>query len=126
MEATHKLESRGQESSAESKSSSPQRPLTFWTAKDSGHQQGQNPAHHGSHSLAGEQRTAVVSRDQIQLTTEATHALESQGQAWSAESKSSSPRKPLTLWRAKDICRQQGQNPAWSAATYDLETRAHT
>src|SRR5882762_1680351 len=49
---------------------------------------------------------------QIQLTMEATHFLESQGQASSARSKSSSPWKPLTNWRAKDNHHQQGQNPA--------------
>src|SRR6266404_4306722 len=125
MEATHKLESRGQESSAESKSSSPQRPLTFWTAKDSGHQQGQNPAHHGSHSLAGEQRTAVVSRNQIQLTTEATHPLESRGQLSSAGTKSSSPQKPLTGWRAEDSHHQQGpiQIQLTTDATHELESQ---
>src|SRR6266404_4399210 len=43
---------------------------------------------------------------------EATHQLESQGQVLSAGSKSSSPPKPLTDWRAKDRCCQQGPNPA--------------
>src|SRR6267378_159756 len=112
MEATHKLESQGQALSAGSKSSSPWKPLTSWRAKDRHCQQGQNPAHHGSHSLPGEPRTGIVSRVKIQLTMEATHLLESQGQALSAESKSSSPWKPLTSWRAKDRHCQQGQNPA--------------
>src|SRR6266404_1389914 len=112
MEATHQLESQGQASSAGSKSSSPQKPLTSWRAKDRHHQQGQNPAHHGSHSLPGEPRIGVVSRVKIQLTTEATHFLESQGQVSSAGSESSSPQKPLTTWRAKDRHHQQGQNPA--------------
>src|SRR6267378_3384031 len=112
MEATHQLESRGQASSAGSKSSSPQKPLTNWRAKDRRCQQGQNPAHYGSHSLPGEPRTGIISRVKIQLTTEATHFLESRGQALSAGSKSSSPQKPLTSWRAKDRCCQQGQNPA--------------
>ena len=42
----------------------------------------------------------------------ATHDLEGQGQASSAGSKSSSPWKPLTNWRAEDGCHQQGPNPA--------------
>src|SRR6266404_2959023 len=110
--ATHPLESRGQASSAGSKSSSPWKPLTPWRAKDRCCQQGRNPAHHRGHSLPGEPRTGVVSRVQIQLTMEATHFLESQGQVLSAGSKSSSPWKPLTPWRAKDRYCQQGPNPA--------------
>src|SRR6266404_4628675 len=78
--ATHFLKSQGQALSAGLKSSSLQKPLTFWRAKDRHGQQGQNPAHHRSHSLAGEPRTCVISRVKIQLTTEATHKLESQGQ----------------------------------------------
>ena len=79
-EATHFLESRGQVMSAGSKSSSPQRPLTFWKYEDRCCQQGQKAAHHGRHSLAGEPRTASMSRDQMQFTTGTTHLLESQGQ----------------------------------------------
>src|SRR6266404_4942101 len=75
-EATHFLESQGQGSSAGSKSK--QKLHTPWRAKDSGHQQGPNPAHHRSHSHSGELRTVIISRDQIQLTTEATHHLEIQ------------------------------------------------
>src|SRR5882762_8550333 len=112
MEATHLLESQGQASSGGTKSSSPQKPLTNLRADDRRHQQGPNLAYHGSHSLAGEQRTGVVSRDQSQLTTEATHFLESQGQVLSAGIKSSSPQKPLTLWRAQDRCHEQGPNTA--------------
>src|SRR6266404_5908289 len=97
MEVTHFLESQGQASSAGSKSSSPQKPLTLWRARDRCHQQGQNPAHHGSHSHPGGWRTGIVSKVKIQLTTEATHSLESQEQASSAGSKSSSPQKPLTF-----------------------------
>src|SRR6266404_3744042 len=111
-EPTHQLESQGQASSAGSKSSSPQNPLTDWRAKDMHHQQGQNPAHHRTHSPTGEPRTCIISRVKIQLTTEPTHQLESQGQVSSAGSKSSSPQNPLTNWRAKDRCCQQGQNPA--------------
>ncbi len=105
------------------KSSSPQKQLTFWSAEERHRQQGQNEAHHGSHPLSGEPRTGIVimvqmqlttddsptrelridavSRVQTQLTTEATHELEGQGQASSAGPKSSSPRK-LTCWRAED------------------------
>src|SRR6266404_507093 len=43
---------------------------------------------------------------------EATHFLESQRQVTSAGSKSSSAWKPLTYWRAKDRCCQQGSNQA--------------
>jgi len=98
--------------SAGSKSSSPQKPLTCWRAEDRCCQQGQNPAYHERHSQTGEQRTGVISRVEIWLTMEATHLLESQGQVLSAGSKSSSPWKPLTNWRAEDRCCQQGQNPA--------------
>src|SRR6266404_5778906 len=112
MEATHKLESQGQALSAGSKSSSPWKPLTSWRAKDRHCQQGQNPAHHKSYLPTGEPRTGIVSRVKIQLTMEATHSLESREQASSAGSKSSSPQKPLTSWRAKDRGCQQGPNQA--------------
>src|SRR6267378_918618 len=95
--ATHCLESQGQALSAGSKSSSPWKPLTAWRAKDRHCQQGQNPAHLGSHSRTGEPRTGIVSKVKIQLSMEATHFLESQGQALSAGSESSSPQKPLTF-----------------------------
>src|SRR6266404_3152386 len=104
--ATHSLESQGKVSSAGSKSSSPPKPLTSWRAEDGCHQQGPNLAHHQSHSLSGEPRTGIISRVQIQLTTKATHQLESQGQALLAGSTSSSPPKPLTAWRAKGRCHQ--------------------
>src|SRR6267378_1691270 len=106
--ATHQLESRGQVSSAGTKSSSPQKLLTIWRAQDRCHQQGHNQAHYGSHSLSREPRTGVISRVKIQLTTEATHTLESGGWAPSAGPKYNSPWKPLTLWRAQDRHRQQG------------------
>src|SRR6266404_2682137 len=130
MEATHTLENQGQAlsagskfsspwkpltnwvSSAGSKSSSPQKPLTSWRAEDRHCQQGQNPAHHRTHSPTREPRTAIISRVEIQLTTEPTHQLESQGQLLSEGSKYSSPQNPLTSWRAKDRHRQQGPNPA--------------
>src|SRR6266404_3880713 len=76
--------------------------------EDRSHQQGQNPAHHRSHSQTGEPRTHVVSRVKIQLTTEAAHFLKGRGHMLSAWSKSMSPQKPLTSWRAKDRCHQQG------------------
>ncbi len=91
MEATHKLESRGQASSVGYKCSSPWNPLTIWRDKNRHCEQGTDAAHHESHSLSGEPRTSVVSRTQIQLTTEATHPLDSQGQESSAGSKYSSP-----------------------------------
>ena len=76
MEPTHQLESQGQASSAGSKSSSPQNPLTDWRAKDMHHQQGQNPAHHESHSPPGEPRIGIISGAQIQLGAAATHILD--------------------------------------------------
>ena len=82
--ATHSLESQGQASSAGSKFSSPWKPLTSWRGEDRHHQQGQNPAHHRTHSPTGEPRTGVISRVQVQLTMKATHFLESQAQASSA------------------------------------------
>src|SRR6266404_1441043 len=121
--ATHCLESQGQALSAGSKSSSPWKPLTGWRAKDRHCQQGQNPAHHGSHSLTGEPRTGIVSRVKIQLTMEATHRLESRGQALSAGSKSSLPQKPLTSWRAKDRCLQQVKIHLTTEATHKLESQ---
>src|SRR6266404_535037 len=87
-------------------------PLTYWRTKDRHCEQGQNATHHGSHSPTGEPGTGVVSRVQIQLTTEATHFLESQGQVLGAGSKCSSPHKPLTDWRAKDRRHEKGPNPA--------------
>ncbi len=87
-EATHVLESQGKAMSA-----------------------GSNPVLHGSHSRTREPRTGIISKVQIQLTTEATHQLESQGQVSSARSKSSSPQKPLTFWRAEDRCCEQVPNP---------------
>jgi len=65
MKATHFLESQGQASSAGSKSSLPQRPLTHWRAKDKHPQhpqQGPNPAHHGSHSPTEKSKTGIVRR----------------------------------------------------------------
>ena len=74
-------------------------------------------------------RTNIVSTAQAQLTTKATHELESQeqasttvskcstdathflgnqGQASSAGSKGSSPRQPPTSWKAKGRSHQQG------------------
>src|SRR6266404_2347789 len=106
MEATHKLESQRKALSARSKSSSPQKPLTNWRAKDRCRQQSPNPAHHRSHSHPVEPRTGIISRVKIQLTTKATHTLESRGQVLLAGSKSSSPPKLLTFWRAKDRHRQ--------------------
>src|SRR6266404_154029 len=96
--ATHFLDSLEQGLSACLKSSSPHKPLTSWTGEDSGHQQGPNPAHHRSHSPAGQVRTGIISRVQIQLTTEATHRLDRRGLGSSGESKSSSPQKQLTSW----------------------------
>ena len=75
-EVTHFLESRGETLSANSKCSSPQKPLTCWRGENQGHQQGPNAAQHGSHSLTGEPRRGLVSRVQMQLTSEATHELD--------------------------------------------------
>jgi len=155
MEATHKLENRGQASSVGPKCSSPRKSLTPWRTEDRCGQQSpvhhgshllsgeprtgvicrvqhpahnrshshtgepmtsisrvQNPAHDRSHSQPGKPRTGIISRVQIQFTMEATHILESRRQVWSAELKCRSPQKPLTSWRAKDRCHQQGPNVA--------------
>ncbi len=109
--ATHFLDSLEQGLSACLKSSSPHKPLTSWTGEDSGHQQGPNPAHHRSHSPAGQVRTGIISRVQIQLTTEATHWLDRLGQGSSACSKSSS-QKSVTGWTGEDWGHQESQNPA--------------
>src|SRR6266404_1202291 len=77
---------------------------------DMHHQQSPNLAHHESHSLPGEPRIHIMIRVQPQLTTKATHSLESRGQALSAWPKCSAAWKPLTLWRTKDRCCQQGSN----------------
>src|SRR6266404_4276171 len=53
-----------------------------------------------------------MSRVQLQLTTKATHHLESQGQVLCAGSNCSSQWKPLTNWRAKDSHHEQGPNAA--------------
>src|SRR6266404_594213 len=105
--ATHSLESQGWASWAGTKCSPSWKPLTFWRARDRPCEQGPNTAHHGSHPHPEEPSTGVMSRVQIQLTTGATHILESQGQVLSTECKSSSPWKPLTNWGAKDRHCQQ-------------------
>src|SRR6266404_5130502 len=46
----------------------------------------------------------------MQLNTEATHSLESQRNASLAGSKCNSSWKPLTNWRAKNRCHEQGPN----------------
>ena len=84
MAATHILESRGQESSAGFKHSKAWQSLTSWRAEDRHHQHASNTARHVSHSLAGEQRTGIISRLQTQQGMAATHQLESRGQASSA------------------------------------------
>ena len=109
--ATHQLDRQVLASLAGSKSSSPQKPLTNWRGKDRSCQPGPNLAHRG-HSHPGQARTGIISRVQIQLTKEATHQLDRQGQASSAGSISSPPQKPLTNWRGKDRHHQQGPNPA--------------
>src|SRR6266404_1745739 len=103
-----------------SKSSSPPKPLTSWTARDSimsrvqiqltteathflesqdrHHEQGPNTAHHGNHSLPGQPRTAIMSRVQC-----------------------STPPKLLTSWTAKDSHREQVQIQFTTEATHILE-----
>src|SRR6266404_929992 len=97
MEATHFLESRGQVLLAASKYS-----------MEATHQlesQGKvSPARYkcgtATHKLKSQDK--CCEQVQFQLTTEVTYFLESQGQASSVGSKSSSPWQPLTSWRAKD------------------------
>ncbi len=80
-ETTHQLESRGQATSSGSKWSSPWKPLTDWKAKDGHHYQGANAAHYESHSLPEEPRAGIINRVKMQLTTQATHQLETQEHA---------------------------------------------
>src|SRR6266404_2969265 len=110
--ATHFLGSQRWVSSAGSKHSSPRKLLTNWRVEERHCEQGPNTVHNGGHSQTGKPRTGVVSRVQTQLTTEATHILENQGQASSAGSKCSPPQKLLTCWRAKDRHCEQVQNAA--------------
>jgi len=63
--------------------------LTSWRAEGRCCEQGQNAAHHRSHSLPEEQKTGVISRIQMWITS-----------------------KPLTSWRAKDRHCQQDPNAA--------------
>ncbi len=110
--ATHFLGSQRWVSSAGSKHSSPRKLLTNWRVEERHCEQGPNTVHNGGHSQTGKPRTGVVSRVQTQLTTEATHILENQGQASSAGSRCNLPHKPLTCWRAKNRHCQQGPNVA--------------
>jgi len=80
MEDTYILESQRQVLSAGLKCSSPQKLLTNWKAKYRGHEKGQSAAHHQKHSPTGEPRRTVVSRVEMQLTTEATYFLKRQRQ----------------------------------------------
>ncbi len=52
----------------------------FLESQDRHSEQEQNATYNGSHSHPGEPRTGIVSKVQIQLTTEATHKLVSRGQ----------------------------------------------
>jgi hypothetical protein len=79
--ATHSLKSQGQASSVGEKCSKAPEPLTVWKAKDRHHQLARIAARHHSHSQAGESRTGMISRLELQQGTTATHCLESQGQA---------------------------------------------
>ena len=105
--ATHKLESRGQASSAALKHSKEEQPLTYWRAEYRHHQQASNTARHSSYSLPEEQRIGILSRLETQQGTAATHILESRGQASSAGLKHSKAQQPLTSWRAEDRHHQQ-------------------
>ncbi|KAH9000679.1 hypothetical protein EDB86DRAFT_3242436 [Lactarius hatsudake] len=110
--ATHQLETRGQASSAGSKRSETSQPLTNWRAEDRRRQQARNAARRRSDSPTGEPRTGVVSRLETHRGIEATHELESRGQALSADSKRTEASQPLTSWRAEDRRRQQARNVA--------------
>ena len=96
MVATHRLECRGQASSAGLKDSKAWQPLTSWRAKDKHHQQAQNTARHGSHSLPGVQRTGIISRLETLQDMTTTHFLENRGQASAAGLKGSKAWEPLT------------------------------
>jgi hypothetical protein len=66
--------------SRQNHSKTPQ-PLTFWRANDRHHQQARIAAKHLSHSPTEEPRTGIISKQDLQQDTTATHPLESQGQA---------------------------------------------
>jgi hypothetical protein len=57
-------------------------PLTSWRVNNRHDQQAKNAARHHSHSQAGEPRTDMISRLELQQCTTATHRLEGQGQTY--------------------------------------------
>lgn len=84
--ATHFLNSQGQALSVSQKHSKDPQPLTYWRARDGHCQQARNIARHHSHPLSGDPRTEIVSKLETQQgCTTATHSLESQGKAMSAD-----------------------------------------
>ncbi len=102
-EATHKLDSRGEVSSARFTCNS-----------------------HCRHLLAEEPRIGVViSKVEMQLVTEASYVLVSQGPASSVGSKCKSLWKPLTRWRVEDRRRQHGPIATHMEAIHKLESRGH-
>ena len=82
--AAHILKSQGQALSAGQKHSKILQPLTYWRTRNRHCQQARNTPMHHSYSLSGEPRTGSFSRLETQQGTTATHILESQGQALSA------------------------------------------
>jgi hypothetical protein len=79
--ATHILKSQGQARSAGQNWSKASQPLTNWRVKDRHDQQADIAARHHSHSLAGNPRTGMISRPELQQGIKATHFLKTQGQA---------------------------------------------
>jgi len=87
------------------------------------HQQGLNPALHGSHSLASKTRTGIVNSVQMQLSMEATHLLESQEQASSAGSTHSSPQKHSQTGEPRASIVSRAQMQLTMEATHSLVSR---
>ena len=82
--ATHRLECQGQASSTGQNCSKAPQPLTNQRAKDGHYQQATIAAKYHNHSQAGEPRTGMISRLELQQGTTSTHQLESQRQASAA------------------------------------------
>ncbi len=65
MKDTHGLKSQGKHNEQGLKSRSQPNPLTSWKAKDMGHEQGPDPAHHQKYPPTGKPRTGIMSTIQI-------------------------------------------------------------
>lgn len=119
-------------------------PLTSWVVKDIHPQQAWNITRHGSHSLPEKPRIGIISRLDTQESMAATHFLENQRQAssanfkhskeqlstadthflknqehlWSAGLKYSKPWQPLTGWSNKD----SHHHHVWNSVRHSCHT----